>query len=218
VRGAKHAHRTPAIFGRETHATVTAVTVVLPEEDSTVQVKSARLRIATIAMATMALLFAAAPPVGAAGLTNCTTGIIEGTGPSVGLRGCWENVWVDGVEYRMTFWGGTKPWKGSVPTEKLGNFYVVGPQTDTPQSLDSPFMHDHVVASLPRQNGGEYMPVYEGILVVCSSAACVSSLSGLATTVNGQPLTSVEAIEAAAAAGLVMLVPAGVIVGTLGSR
>jgi hypothetical protein len=40
----------------------------------------------------------------------------------------------------------------------------------------------------------------------------------LATTVNGQPLTSVEAIEAAATAGLVMLVPAGVLVGAISGQ
>lgn len=176
--------------------------------------RNGRARIAAVTIAALALLTAGVPAVSAAGLTNC----IEVTGPAAGLRGCWENVWVDGVEYRMTFVGAAKPWNGFVPAEKLGKFYVVGPQTDTPQSLNSPFVHDHVVASLPSQNGGEYMPVYEGILVVCSSAACVSSTSGLATTVNGQPLTSVEAIETAAAAGLVTLVSAGVIVGTLGSR
>jgi hypothetical protein len=179
---------------------------------------STRVRIAAIAFTAVALAMSGAPAVAAAGLTNCTTDLIQATNPAAGNRGCWENVWVDGVEYRMTFFGAMKAFNGSVPTENLGNFYVVGPQTDTPQSLDSPFVHDHVVASLPRQNGGEYIPVYEGILVVCSSAACVSSTSGLATTVNGQPLTSVEAIEAAAAAGLVTLVPAGVILGTLGSR
>jgi hypothetical protein len=179
---------------------------------------STRIRVAAIAFSAVALVASGAPAVGAAGLTNCTTGLIGATGPSAGLRGCWENVWVDNVEYRMTFFGAAKPWKGSVPTEKLANFYVVGPQTDMPQSLDSPFMHDHVVASLPRQNGGAYMPVYEGILVFCSSAACVPANNGLATTVNGLPLTSVEAIEAAAAAHLITLVPAGVILGTLGSR
>ena len=173
-----------------------------------------RARIAAVTIAVLALLTAAVPAVTAAGLTNCT----EVTGPAADLRGCWEDVWVDGVEYRMTFFGAAKPWNGSVPTEKLGKFYVVGPQTGTPQSLDSPFVHDHVVASLPRHNGGQYMPVYEGILVFCNSAACVSSTSGLATTVNGQPLTSVEAIEAAAADNLITLFSAGVILGTLGSR
>ena len=170
---------------------------------------TSRARIAAVTIAALALVSAAVPAMTAAGLTNC----IEITGPAAGLRGCWENVWVDGVEYRMTFFGGTKPFNGS--TENLGKFYVVGPQDDTPQSLDHPFAHDHVVASLPRQNGGEYTPIYQGILVLCSSAACVPTNTGLATTVNGQPLTSVEAIEAAAAAGLVTLVPAGPIVGAI---
>jgi hypothetical protein len=182
---------------------------------------------AAVAVAALALVVPAAPPVGAAGLTNC----IEVTGPAAGLRGCWENVWVDGVEYRMTFFGGTKPFNGSVPTEKMGTFYVIGPQTDMPQSLSHPFMHDHVVAAVPRQNGGEYTPVYQGILVLCSeqgivSGACVPTFSPLpggptiplATTVNGQPLTSVEAIEAAAEAGLVTLVPAGPIVGAISGK
>ena len=173
----------------------------------------------TATVAALALGAAAVPTVGAAGLTNC----IEVTGPAATLRGCWENVWVDGVEYRMTFFGATKPFNGSVPTENLGNLYVVGPQTDTPQSLDHPFMHDHVVPALPGQNGGQYMPIYEGILVLCSeqgivSGACVPTNTGLAITVNGQSLTSVEAIEAAAAAGLVTLVSAGVIIGALGVR
>src|SRR6185503_6908925 len=101
-----------------------------------------------------------APAVNAAGLTNCITDLMEGTNPAAGNRGCWEDVWVDGAEYRMTFYGGTKQFKGSVPTETMGNFYVVGPQTSTPQSLDSPFAHDHVVGSLPQQNGGSYGPVY----------------------------------------------------------
>jgi hypothetical protein len=99
-----------------------------------------------------------------------------------------------------------------------------------PQSLDHPFTHDHVVAAVPRQNGGEYTPVYQGILVLCSepgivSGACVPTLATppggtgpipLATTVNGQPLWSVEAIEAAA--GLVILFPAGVLVGAIGGN
>ena len=177
---------------------------------------TSRARIAAVTIAALALVSAAVPAMTAAGLTNC----IEITGPAAGLRGCWENVWVDGVEYRMTFFGGAKPFNGSVPTENLGKFYVVGPQDDTPQSLDHPFMHDHVVAAVPRQNGGEYTPIYQGILVLCSeqgivSGACVPTNTGLATTVNGQPLTSVEAIEAAAAAGLVTLVPAGPIVGAI---
>ena len=62
------------------------------------------------------------------------------------------------------------------------------------------------------------MPVYAGMLVICINPACVSNAVGLATTVNGHGLTSVAEIEAAAAAGLVLPVFAGVILGTLGSR
>jgi hypothetical protein len=90
-------------------------------------------------------------------------------------------------------------------------------------------MHDHVVAAVPRQNHGEYTPVYQGILVLCSaealtSGACVATFSTppgasdpipLATTVNGQSLTSTEAVEAAAAAGLVTLIPAGPLIGAI---
>ena len=186
--------------------------------------RKTRILVSTVAIAVLAVAGPAVAPPGAAALTNC----IE-IGPSAPLRGCWENVWVDGVEYRMTFTGGAKPLRGNVPTENLGAFYVIGPQTDTPQSLDHPFMHDHVVAAVPRQNGGEYTPIYQGILVLCSeqgilSGACVPTFSTppgaggpipLATTVNGQPLTSVEAIEAAADAGLVTLVPAGLLVGAI---
>jgi hypothetical protein len=184
-----------------------------------------RLRRATsvlslaVAVAGMALILpAAAPTVSAGGLTNCVTDLMEATNPSAGNRGCWEDVWVDGAEYRMTFFGGSKPFNGSVPPENMNPFYVIGPQNDTPQSLDSPFAHDHVVASIPRQNGGAYMPVYAGMLVICINPACVPNAVGLATTVNGHGLTSVEAIEAAASAGLVLPVFAGVILGTLGSR
>ena len=184
------------------------------------------IRFAAIAFAAVALALPGAAGVAAAGPTNCT----QATGPSAGLRGCWENVWVDGVEHRMTFFGAAKPFNGNVPAEHMGAFYVIGPQTDSPQSLDFPFVHDHVVATLPRQNGGQYTPIYQGILVLCSeqglvSGACVATFSQipggptlpLATTVNGQALTSAAAIEAAAAAGLVTLVPSGVIIGAITS-
>ena len=181
-----------------------------------------RILVSTIAIAVLAVAVPAAAPPGAAALTNC----IE-IGPDAPLRGCWENVWVDGVEYRMTFFGSAKPFKGNVPAENLGSFYVVGPQTDMPQSLDHPFGHDHVVASVPRQNGGEYTPIYLGILVLCSeqgvvSGACVPSTvsqgTPLAVTVNGQLLTSTDVIESAAAAGLVTLVPAGVLISAISGR
>jgi hypothetical protein len=185
-------------------------------------------RIAAIALAAVALALSVAPAVGAAGLRNC----VDVTGPAAGNVGCYELVWVDGVQYRMTFFGGEKSLAGAVPAERLGNFYVIGPQTDEPQSQTAPFVHDHVVAAAPRQNGGEYIPLYRGILVLCSeqgivSGACVPTFSPLpgggviplATTVNGQMLTSAEAVEAAADAGLVVLFDTGsVIVGAISGR
>jgi hypothetical protein len=110
---------------------------------------ASHILLSTVAVAALALALSAASPPRASALTNC----IEL--PDAPLRGCWENVWVDGVEYRMTFFGGAKPFKGNVPAEKMGKFYVVAPQTDNPQSLDLPFMHDHVVAAVPRQNHGD---------------------------------------------------------------
>ena len=122
--------------------------------------------------------------------------------------------------------------RGKVPSDRLGNFYVIGPQDDTPQSEDATFVHDHTVAGTPQQNHGSYRVHLRGIFVLCSdeglaTGACVATLSPLeglgtlplATTVNGQMLTSVESIEAAAEAGLVTLLDTGaVLVGTISGK
>jgi hypothetical protein len=87
-------------------------------------------------------------------------------------------------------------------------------------------------ASTPQQNHGSYRVHLRGIFVLCSdeglaTGACVATFSPLeglgtlplATTVNGQMLTSVETIEAAAEAGLVTLLDTGaVLVGTISGR
>ena len=91
--------------------------------------------------------------------------------------------------------------------------------------------HDHVVRDVPAQNHGSYSVQLQGYFVLCSrqgidSGACVPAwtfLGGpdplpLAVTVNGQPLTSTDAIESAADAGnlaLINLGPGAVIVGTI---
>lgn len=184
-----------------------------------------RILMATMAAA-LALVLPAAAPAHAAGPRNCT----ELTGRDVDRVGCYELVWVDGVEVRMTF--ANVQFKGKVPNDKLGTFYVIGPQDDTPQSEDATFVHDHTVAATPQQNHGTYSVHLRGIFVLCSaeglaSGACVATLSpleglgtlALATTVNGQMLTSVEAIEAAAEAGLVTLLDTGaVLVGTISGK
>lgn len=183
-----------------------------------------RILMATVAGAALAVL--AAAPVDAAGLRNCT----ELTGHDVDQVGCYELVWVDGVEVRMTF--ANVQFRGNVPSDKLGVFYVIGPQDDTPQSEEATFVHDHTVGGTPRQNHGTYGVILRTFFVLCSaegiaSGTCVPTFSPLpglgdiplATTVNGEMLTSVEVIEAAANAGIVTLLDTGQpIVGTISGR
>ena len=159
-------------------------------------------------------------PVDAAGLRNCTT-----MDPSVGgsaRAGCWEDVWSDGAEYRMTFATGCcSSFKGKDPGD-LDRFYIIAPQAEPPQSLDASFRHDHVIRDIPAHNGGAYSVRLHGYFVICSasgmaSGACVFELSSpgpgftlpLAKTVNGGSLTSAAAVEAGADAGLLTLVDAG---------
>jgi hypothetical protein len=180
--------------------------------------------VATLGLATAALGIAAAP-VGAAGLRNC----VDVPAAQSGRVGCWEDVWAGGVQHRMTFSNTT--FKGAEP-KALDAFYVVAPQTDAPQGAPpNTFPHDHVVRDIPAQNHGEYSVQLQGFFVLCSgqgivSGACVPSWTSLggpdplpfATTVNGRSLTSADAIESAAAGGLVALVnlgPGAVIVGTI---
>jgi hypothetical protein len=185
-----------------------------------------RVLMATMIGAALAVIAPAAAPVDAAGLRNCT----ELTGHDVDQVGCYELVWVAGVEVRMTF--ANVQFRGNVPGDNLGVFYVIGPQDDTPQSEEAAFVHDHTVGSTPRQNHGTYSVVLRTFFVLCSaeglaSGACVPTISylpglgdiPLATTVNGQMLTSVEVIEAAADAGLVTLLDTGQpIVGTISGK
>jgi len=180
--------------------------------------------IAAMALALTAFGLATAPAATGAGLRNC----VDVTGPQSGRVGCYELVWANGIEYRMTF--SNTRFSGSAPQE-LDAFYVVGAQTDRPQGAPpNTFAHDHVVRDVPQQNHGQYTTKLQGFFVLCSgqgivSGACVPSWSSLggdplpfATTVNGQPLTSTSVVESAASAGDVALVnlgPGAVIVGTI---
>lgn len=182
--------------------------------------KTSRLVIATIA--TLTLFLPAASPVYAGGLRNC----VDVVSPAVGDVGCYEAVWVNGVQQRMTF--SNQQFTGATPNAQVGNFYVLAPQTATAQGA-LPFAHDHVVADAPSHNHGTYHVHLRGFFVLCSaqgiaSGGCVptmTSIQGLgtvpfATTVNGQLLTAVEPIESAANAGLVTLFDTGaVIIGTI---
>lgn len=159
-------------------------------------------------------------PAEAASLRNC----VEILGPQSGRVGCYELVWVDGVQYRMTF--SNQSFDGATP-QVLDPFYVLAPQSEHPQGYPpNTFPHDHVVRAIPAGNDGTYSTKLQGFFVVCSeqgmvSGACVPSSSPvgpLVQTVNGHTLTSSEAIEAAADAGLVVPINLGstaVIVGTI---
>jgi hypothetical protein len=181
--------------------------------------------IAMMALATVAFGFATAPAATGAGLRNC----VDVAGPQSGRAGCYEDVWADGTQYRMTF--SNTRFTGATPKE-LDPFYVLAPQTDKPQGAPpNTFPHDHVVREVPAQNHGNYSVQLQGFFVLCSgqgivSGACVPSWTSVggpdplpfATTVDGHSLTSTEAIESAAHAGnlaLINLGPGAVIVGSI---
>jgi hypothetical protein len=176
------------------------------------KVSSIRVRIATLTVAALTLVLAAASPVQAAGLTNCNVS---------GIAPCFEMVWANGVQLKMTFVN-LNPKPTNAPTD---SFYVTAPQTGTPQGL-VPFLHDHVIGDVPRQNHGDDRDDngvrYHGFFVLCSaqgisSGGCVptmTSIPGLGTiplakTVNGQMLTSVDPIESPANSGLLTLFDTG---------
>jgi hypothetical protein len=168
-----------------------------------------RIRIATITIAALALVLTAALPARAEGVIT-------------------EMVWVNGAQVRMTF-----PQSGNqfpaTPNAKVDNFYVMAPQTGTPQ-FPLPFPHDHVVGVSPPQNHGDLSVFWHGFLVLCSaqgitSGGCVPTVTStpfgtipLAKTVNGQMLTSVDPIESPANSGLLVLFDTGVVfLGTINS-
>jgi hypothetical protein len=175
----------------------------------------------TAALAALVLVLPAAQRAEAAGLRNC----VDITGRQVNRVGCWESVWAGGTEYRMTF--SNTQFHGAVNGDEDA-FYVMAPQGSVAQGA-LPFGHDHTVRDIPAGNGGTYSVKLHGFFVLCSGAgivsgACVPTMSEvegigtlpLARSVNGAALTSVEPIEAAAHAGLLILVDTGaVIVGSI---
>jgi hypothetical protein len=128
-------------------------------------------------------------------------------------------VWVNGVEVRMTFPQAGNP-LSTTPNARVQNFYVIAPQTDTPQG-DIPPIHDHTIQAAPGDPG--WTPFMHGYFVVCSAAAlasgaCVAVSTDfgggplqLAQSVNREPLTSAETIEAGINAGLLDLVDTGAV-------
>jgi hypothetical protein len=174
-----------------------------------------RLVIAAAAVSGLAL--AGVPAAFAdGGLRNC----VDLTGREVNRVGCWEDVWADGEQYRMTF--ANVQYAGGTPAD-VDALYVLAPQAAVPQGA-LPFAHDHVVRDLPQANGGSYSTKLHGYFVLCSeqglvSGACeptMSTIDGLGTVpaahrVNGAALTSAASIEHAADAGLVALFDTGAV-------
>jgi hypothetical protein len=161
-----------------------------------------------VAVVSIALsMFVSAVPAAQAAPVNCLEQTHQGA--------CWELVWVNGVEVRMTFPQAGDPLP-TIPNAKVQSFYVIAAQTDTPQGFVPP-IHDHTIQAAPGDPG--WTPFMHGYFVVCSaeglaSGDCVAVVTdfpgfgtmALAQSVNGEPLTSAETIEAGVDAGLLDLV------------
>jgi hypothetical protein len=170
-----------------------------------------------VAVVSMAIsMFVSAVPAAHAAPVNCLNRTHQGA--------CWELVWVNGVEVRMTFPQAGDPLP-TIPNARVQNFYVMAAQTATPQGFVPP-IHDHTIQAAPGDPG--WTPFMHGYFVLCSAAGlssgdCVAVSTDfgfgplpLAQSVNGEPLTSAEMIEAGIDAGLLDLVDTGaVFVGTV---
>src|SRR6266566_811226 len=130
-----------------------------------------RIRIAIMTIAALTLVFTAVPHAQAAGVPNCND--------NGGISPCFEMVWVNGVQIKMTFVHA--PFLAT-PKATIDPFYVVAPQTDVPQGGPVPFFHDHLVGDAPQQNLGDFSVVLHGFLVFCSaegisSGGCVPTFT-----------------------------------------
>ena len=171
-----------------------------------------RVRIAMMTVAALMLVWTSAPLAHDAPLPNCN---VSETTP------CFEKVWVDGDQFKMTF----VDLNPAPSTASVRNFYVLAPQTHTPQGT-VPFLHDHVIGDVSPQNhgddGGTNLVRYHGYFVLCSaqgisSGGCVpamTSIPGLGTipfakAVNGHKLTSADPIESPENSGLLTIIDTG---------
>jgi hypothetical protein len=179
--------------------------------------RSIRRSIAVAVVSIAISMFVSAVPAAQAAPVNCVNQTHQGA--------CYEFVWVNGVEVRMTFPQAGNPLP-TIPNARVQNFYVIAAQTDTPQA-DVPPIHDHTIQAAPRDPG--WTPFMHGYFVICSPeglssgdcGAVVTDFPGfgtlpLAQSVNGEPLTSAETIEAGIDAGLlVALDTTAVFIGTV---
>jgi hypothetical protein len=169
-------------------------------------------RCIAVAVVSIAIsMFVSAVPAAQAAPVNCLDRTHQGA--------CYELVWVNGVEVRMTFPQAGDPLP-TIPNAKVQNFYVMAAQTDTPQGFVPP-IHDHTIQAAPGDPG--WTPFMHGYFVVCSaeglrSGDCVAVDTDfgfgplpLAKSMNGEPLTSAETIEAGIRAGLLVLFDTGAV-------
>ena len=174
--------------------------------------RSIRRSIAVAVVSIAISMFVSAVPAAQAAPVNCVNQTHKGA--------CYEFVWVHGVEVRVTFPQAGTP-ISHIPNAKVQNFYVIAPQTATPQGdVPSP-LHDHTIQAAPGDPG--WTPFMHGYFVVCSAEGlarddCVAVPTDfgfgpmqLAQSVNGEPLTSAETIEAGIDAGLLDLVDTGAV-------
>lgn len=178
-----------------------------------IQFRPAARRLVVAAAVAVMAFGTTASAVAAGGIRNC----VDLTGKNAARVGCYELVWSGGVEYRMTF--SNQSFDGNTP-QQLDRFYVLAPQTETPQGPVPWFMHDHVVRDIPGDGGTNTLKL-TGYFVLCSeqgltNGSCTAlwqSFGGpampFAEHVNGHLLTSTNAIEGAADAGDVTLVDLG---------
>jgi hypothetical protein len=175
-------------------------------------------RCIAVAVVSIAIsMFVSAVPAAQAAPVNCVHQTHQGA--------CYEFVWVHGVEVRMTFPQAGDPLP-TIPNARVQNFYVIAAQTGTPQGdVPSP-IHDHTIQAAPGDSG--WTPFMHGYFVLCSdegltSGDCVAVSTDfgsgplpLAQSVNGEPLTSAETIEAGIDAGLLVALDTGaVFIGTV---
>jgi hypothetical protein len=173
------------------------------------------------ALTATVLVFAFAPPAAQARVIDC---VVQ---PQPPQGACYEPVWVNGQQIIMTFPQAGVP-VHKVPSAKQQPFYVLAPQTGTAQGQTPGFFHDHVIATAPGEGG--FTPFMHGYLVICSpegisTGACTFNVETppggvplqLTKSVTGYDLTSAAGIQAAASAGLVILLDTGaVFIGTAG--
>jgi len=134
---------------------------------------------------------------------------------------CYEPVWVDGRQVTMVFPQAGAP-LDPVPSAKQQRFYVLAPQTESPQGATPGFPHDHVIGAAHGETG--YTPFLHAYFVICSpegisTGACLFNIETppggaplpLTKSVAGYDLTTAAGIQAAADAGHVVLVDLGVV-------